>query len=287
MTSSGNGGARAGARPLAGKNAVVTGGASGIGRATAELFAEKGAKLHLVDRNAELLAQTASELRARGTTVRTHGVDVSDPAAVEKLASAVFAEDGAVDILHNNAGMGVGGPFTELTLEDIQRTVNVNLLGVAYGFHYFLPRMRKQGRPGHVVSTASGAGLVPIPMLAIYSASKHGVVALTEAVQAELAGEDVTFSVVCPGVIDTPILRNSPQRGARMDVDRIERLAKKFAASPRTVAEAVWHSYETKEVVVIAAPLFVNPAWWIRRLSPRASQISGRLTASLFHKVIG
>lgn len=274
-------------RPLEGKVAVVTGGASGIGRATAELLAEKGARIHLVDFDVAKLETTAAEMRATGATVHTHRVDVSAPAQVERLAATVFESEGAVDVLHNNAGIGVGGPFVDLTLEDIQRTIQINLLGTAYGIHYFLPRMRKQGRHGHIVNTASGAGLVPIPMLGIYSASKHGVVALTEALDAEMAGENVSFSVICPGVIDTPILRNSPQRGGLVDVDRIDRLAKRFAATPRTVAESVWHALETREVVVVAAPLFVTPAWLIRRLSPRASQIAQRLSVGVFSRVLG
>src|SRR5512139_2802749 len=177
---------RGGELELQGKVAVITGAASGIGRATADLLAAKGAKVHLVDIDAPLLERTASEMREAGATVVTHRVDVSDPEAVKALAQAVYDEDGAVDILHNNAGIGVGGPFSALSLEDIQRTVNINLLGTAYGIHFFLPRMRAQGRPAHIVNTASGAGLFPIPMLGIYSASKHGVVALTEALDAEL-----------------------------------------------------------------------------------------------------
>lgn len=280
----GSDGARRHDRPLEGKVAVITGGASGIGRATAELLAERGARIHLVDYDAAKLETTAAEMRAAGTTVQTHRVDVSDPAQVERLAATVFDAEGAVDVLHNNAGIGVGGPFVDLTLEDIQRTIQVNLLGTAYGIHYFLPRMLAQGRHGHIVNTASGAGLVPIPMLGIYSASKHGVVALTEALDAEQAGTNVSFSVICPGVIDTPILRNSPQRGGLADVDQIDRLAKRFAATPRTVAEAVWHALETREVVVVAAPVFVTPAWLVRRFSPRVSRVAQRLTASVFSR---
>ena len=280
-------GARRHRRPLEGKVAVVTGGASGIGRATAELLAEKGARIHLVDFDSAKLETTAAEMRAAGAMVVAHRVDVADPAQVERLAATVFEAEGAVDVLHNNAGIGVGGPFVELTLEDIQRTIHINLLGTAYGIHYFLPRMLRQGRHGHIVNTASGAGLVPIPMLGIYSASKHGVVALTEALDTEMAHEDISFSVICPGVIDTPILRNSPQRGGLVDVDRIDRLAKRFAATPRTVAESVWHALETRELVVVSAPIFVTPAWLIRRLSPRASRIAQRLTAGVFARRLG
>lgn len=267
--------------------AVVTGAASGIGRATALLLARRGAKVHAVDIAAEALEETALLARRDGATVVTHVVDVSDPAAVEALAEAVFAEDGAVDLLHNNAGIGVGGRFVDLTLDDLERTVGVNLLGTLYGLHFFLPRMQAQGRPGHVVNTASGAGLVPIPMLGVYSATKHGVVALTEALHAEHADGQVGFSVVCPGVIDTPILRNSPQRGGLVDVDRIDRLASRFAATPESVAEAVWDAYVAKKVVVVVAPVFVTPAWLLRRLSPRASLVGGRVAAASFSRVLG
>ena len=264
---------------LSGKVAVVTGAASGIGRATAELLVELGAKVHLVDINKALLGETASALRAAGGRVTTHVVDVADPAQIAALANAVYTEDQAVDLLHNNAGIGVGGRFADLTLEDIQRTININLLGTAYGIHYFLPRMKAQGRPGHIVNTASGAGLFPIPLLGTYCAAKHGVVALTEALDAELAGESVSVSVVCPGVNDTPILRNSPQRSAVMDVARIDALAKRFAVSPRAVALAVVDTLRSKEVVVVVAPLFVTPQWLVHRLSPRLSRVTSRASA--------
>ncbi|MBJ8348124.1 SDR family oxidoreductase [Antrihabitans sp. YC2-6] len=265
----------------------MTGAASGIGKATALLLARHGAKVHLVDIAADRLIEVADLVRAEGGEPVTHVVDVSDPAAMAELADAVFAGDAAVDLLHNNAGIGVGGRFIDLTLDDIQRTVGVNLLGTMYGLHYFLPRMRKQGRRGHIVNTASGAGLVPIPLLGTYSAAKHGVVALTEALHAEHADGQVGFSVVCPGVIDTPILRNSPQRGGLVDVDLIDRLAKRFAASPESVAEAVWDAYARRKVVVVVAPLFVTPAWWLRRLSPRAAQFGSRLTAVALEQVLG
>lgn len=267
--------------------AVVTGAASGIGRATALLIAHKGAKVHLVDIDADGLAEVADSIRAAGGDAATHVVDVSDPAAVAALADAVFAADGAVDLLHNNAGIGVGGRFVDLTLTDLQRTVGVNLLGTMYGLHYFLPRMLTQDRPGHIVNTASGAGLVPIPLLGTYSAAKHGVVALTEVLHAEHADGRVGFSVICPGVIDTPILRNSPQRGGLVDTDRIDRLAKRFAASPESVADAVWDAYVHRKVVVVVAPLFVTPAWLLRRLSPRASQFGNRLATATLERVLG
>lgn len=265
----------------------MTGAASGIGKATALLIARRGAKVHLVDIAPDRLAEVADLVRAEGSEPVTHVVDVSDPAAVAELADAVFVADGAVDLLHNNAGIGVGGRFVDLTLEDLQRTVGVNLLGTMYGLHYFLPRMLEQGRRGHVVNTASGAGLVPIPLLGTYSAAKHGVVALTEALHAEHSDGRVGFSVVCPGVIDTPILRNSPQRGGLIDVELVDRLAKRFAASPESVAEAVWEAYARRKVVVVVAPMFVTPAWWLRRISPRASQIGSRLTAAAFDRVLG
>src|SRR5207237_1024300 len=172
---------------LHGKVAVITGAGSGIGRSTALLLARRGASVHAADIDAESAERVSREISAAGGSATAHALDVSDPAAVEALAEAIFASDGHVDILHNNAGIGFGGNLEDTTVEDWQRIINVNLLGVAYGIQAFVPRMLAQGRPASVINTASLAGITPAPKLAPYAAAKWGVVGLTETLNVELA----------------------------------------------------------------------------------------------------
>jgi NAD(P)-dependent dehydrogenase (short-subunit alcohol dehydrogenase family) len=143
---------------LTGKTAVVTGAGSGIGRATARLLAQHGAKVHVADLNADATAAAANEIGANATA---HQLDVTRPEDLETLAETVFAADGRVDILHNNAGIGHGGDIEETTVEDWQRVIGVNLLGVAYGVQAFVPRMLKQDHPATIINTASELGLLP------------------------------------------------------------------------------------------------------------------------------
>src|SRR5437660_7254614 len=184
---------------LHGKIAVVTGGGSGIGRSTALLLARNGAKVHVADIDEERAWKVASEIQSAGGAAQAHSLDVSDAAAVDSFAAAVFAADGGVDILHNNAGIGHGGPIEATTIEDWQRVIGVNLLGVAYGVEAFVPRMLEQGRPASVINTASQAGITPAPKMAPYCASKYGIVGMTESLNAELSGRGIHFSAICPG----------------------------------------------------------------------------------------
>ena len=168
---------------LTGKIAVITGAGSGIGRSTARLLARHGAKVHVADLNAEAAAAVTCEI---GGGAIDHAVDVSRPEEVEALAKAIFDTDGRVDILHNNAGIGHGGDIEATTVEDWQRVIGVNLLGVAYGVQAFVPRMLKQAAPATIVNTASEAGLIPVARMVPYCASKFGVVGMSQALDAEL-----------------------------------------------------------------------------------------------------
>src|SRR3954469_18429076 len=178
----------------AGKIVVVTGAGSGIGRATAHLFGRLGARVHVADIDGESASGVAAEL-ADGVA---HTVDCSDPAAVEAFAERVFADGRGVDVLHNNAGIGHAGDIEQTTMEDWRRVIGVNLLGVAYGIQAFVPRLMAQERPATIVNTASAAGLIGVPQMAPYCASKHGVVGLTEALDTEMKVHGIRVWAVCP-----------------------------------------------------------------------------------------
>jgi NAD(P)-dependent dehydrogenase (short-subunit alcohol dehydrogenase family) len=194
--------------------AVVTGAASGIGLALAQRFAAEGMKVVMADVEAPALAAAADGLRGGGATVLATRVDVSRAEEVERLARETYEAFGAAHVLCNNAGVAVIGAVHEHTLADWQWVVNVNLWGVIHGVRAFLPRMLAGGDEGHIVNTASMAGLTTAPFMSVYDVTKHGVVALSEAMykEAQVTGSPIGVSVVCPGLIDTNIMRSSRNR---------------------------------------------------------------------------
>lgn len=266
-------------REFVGSVAVITGAGSGIGRATARAFAKQGAKLHIADVNAEAIAEVGAELEAAGTSTTTHVVDVSDPSAVEDFAARVYEADPVVDVLHNNAGIGHAGPTDDTTLEDWQRIIGVNLMGVIHGVHFFVPRMLAQGKASHIVNTASMAGLVAAPQMAPYCTSKFGVVGLSEALDAELGSRGIHVSAICPGVIDTAIVDTTTMRGEfAKSAGRVQRFYHTRGTSPDVVADAVLHAVKHKRIIQPTPRYQVTPAWMLKRISPRLSQFSSRLS---------
>ena len=264
---------------FAGKVVVITGAGSGIGRSTALLFARLGANVHVADVSADGAEATQRDIESAGGRAVAHAVDVSDPAAVEDLAERVYAEQAAVDVLHNNAGIGHGGDTVETTVEDWQRVIGVNLLGVAYGVQAFVPRMLAQGRPATIVNTASGAGLVPAARMAPYCASKFGVVGMTEALNAELAPQGIHFCAICPGIINTPIVGSAIARGEfAQRRERAVDFYERRGATPDQVAEAVIDAVRKHKLIQPVPKSHVVPLWLLHRLSARAIQPIARAT---------
>ena len=265
----------AGMDQVRGKVAVVTGGASGIGRALATRFVAEGMNVVIADVEAEPLEAAANELGAFG--VRT---DVADADSVAALAEATLERFGAVHVVCNNAGVGGGGQIKDLTLKDWQWVIDVNLWGVIHGVHTFLPHLLENADGGHIVNTASMAGLVAAPGIGPYNAAKYGVVAISETLAAELAadGSQVGVSVLCPGLVRTNIftsqrnrpaeLRN-PQRktGARRANDQIAQALLERGIDPAVVAGRVFDAIRTNTFWIITHPEFL-PA-----VAERAEQI--------------
>ena len=199
---------------LNGKGAVVTGGASGIGLATAKVLASKGAKVVLADIEQGALDRAVADLRADGA--EAHGVicDVRSLEAVQALADAAFDALGQVHVVFNNAGIAVGGPILEMTHDDWRWTIDVDLWGPIHGVEAFLPRIVEQGDGGHILFTASFAGLVPNSGLGPYCVAKYGVVALAEVLYRELREHEIGVSVLCPMRVGTNIGNSERNRQA-------------------------------------------------------------------------
>jgi NAD(P)-dependent dehydrogenase (short-subunit alcohol dehydrogenase family) len=204
-------------KDLAGKVAVITGAGSGFGREFARIGARERMKLVLADVQQDALDESVEEARRSGAEALGVRTDVSSAADVERLAARTMERFGAAHLLFNNAGVAGGGGFVwEASLEDWQWIMGVNLMGVVHGIRSFVPLMLEQGGECHVVNTASAAGLVSAPLMAVYNVSKHGVVALSETLHHDLraAGARIGVSVLCPAFVPTNISTSERNRPA-------------------------------------------------------------------------
>ena len=266
--------------------AVITGAGSGIGRATALRLGGLGATVYAADIDAPSAEATAGEIRRQGGGATAHALDVADANAVEVLAAEVFAADGRVDVLHNNAGIAHSGPVEETPLEDWRRIVEINLMGVIHGIHAFVPRMLEQGGESQIVNTASGLGLIAGVELAPYCTTKFAVVGLSESLNAELRPRGIGVTALCPGIIATNIVTESTARGDM--AARKQSIADFYArrgASPDAVAEAVVKAVRKRRVVQTVPTSHVVPAWIAGRVSLRAGQAAARLTHRLAQRM--
>jgi len=213
---------------LTGKVAVITGGASGIGYATAKALAAKGAKIMIADIEAAALDKAVAALSSSGAKAEGIVCDVSNLASVQHLAETAFSKMGAVHIVFNNAGVAVGGPISEMKHSDWEWIIKVDLWGPIHGVEAFLPRLIEQRQGGHMLFTASFAGLVPNEGLGPYCVAKYVVVALAEVLRREIRRHDIGVSVLCPMRVETNIGNSERNRAADFGG---------AAASPRVQAQ--------------------------------------------------
>lgn len=255
------------ARNFADCVAIVTGAASGIGEALAAELAQKGARVTLCDIDERAVTEVAERLRRAGGQVYAARVDVTAADAVRALIAETVQRDGRLDLLINNAGIGVGGEAHEISLADWRRVLDVNLHGVIHGVQAAYPILVRQGG-GHIVNIASVAGLAPYPLTAPYVTSKHAVVGLSLSLRAEAAAYGVRVSVACPGAIRTAIWHKSPMRG---DWDR-ERLLKAMPlkTSAESCARTILRGVERNEAIILVT-LEARLMWWLQRLCPSLS----------------
>jgi NAD(P)-dependent dehydrogenase (short-subunit alcohol dehydrogenase family) len=258
-------------RNLSGKKALVTGAASGIGRALALELAGRGADLAICDVDEGGLKATEDKIRALGRKTITQRVDVSKPQEMEGFARAVHGQWEAVDVLVNNAGVGLGAEFLDTELQDWEWILGINLKGVIYGCHFFAPQMVQRGHGGHVVNIASMAAFIPFPPLCAYNVTKGGVVSLSESLRSELRPHGIGVTAVCPGVIATSIADNMRYRGASAGEEarrQSKELMLRRGYTPERAARNILKAVaRNRAVAPIALEAWI--AYYLKRAVPR------------------
>jgi len=255
------------------KNAVVTGAGSGIGQSIARLLGRNGVRVHCADIDGDAATAIAAELD--GATA--HTVDVTNAEAVADLAERVFAEDGRLDLLFNNAGIGHAGLVADTELDDWRQVMEINVMGVINGIHAFLPRMQQQGGNAHIINTASAAGLIALPRMAPYCASKHAVVGLSQSLAAELHGSPIKVTILCPGIINTAIVKKTRMRG---EIESHQSQAVDYyetkGTSPDKVASDLLQDVRKGKLFCVSPRGEVGIGWLTQRISPQLTQMIAR-----------
>ena len=271
-----------------GATAIVTGGASGIGRALAEELAKRGCEVLLADLQIELAEEVASEIHVSGGKVRAMKIDVTNFSAMEQMVQETVKRTGRLDYFFNNAGIGIGGNVNHYGIEDWNQIIGINLRGVINGVQAAYQIMMKQGF-GHIVNTGSMAGLMPGPGVVAYATTKHAVVGLSKSLRAEAAEMGVRVSVLCPGVIRTPILEGGKYGRILMDIppERLSRMWEKLKPmSPNIFAKKVLNSVAKNKAIIIL-PLWWKLFWWINRLSPSLGIFLAQKSFQYMQKELG
>ena len=232
-------------RTVTGKRVLVTGAASGIGRATAIASARKGAQLFLTDIDEEPLRAVAEEIGAGVAYAKA--LDISDHDAVVAMAEEIHSAHGSLDIVMNVAGIAIWGTLETLTHEQWRRVVDVNLMGPIHVLECFVPAMISAGRGGHVVNVSSAAGLFGLPWHAPYSAAKFGLRGVSEVLRFDLRRHDIGVSLVCPGAVDTGLVNTIEIAGIDRTSPTIQRFTRRFqrdAVTPETAAARILEGVE-------------------------------------------
>ncbi|HZC53694.1 MAG TPA: SDR family oxidoreductase [Mycobacterium sp.] len=261
------------ASSVPGKLAFVTGGASGIGAALTARLVDGGAEVWIADRQIGPARELAQRLSGGGAQVHAIELDVRDYSSFERAVADAVQHSGRIDYLFNNAGIGVAGEVDSYTLDDWNDVFDVNLRGVVHGIQAVYPIMIRQ-RSGHIVNTASMAGLVASPGSVSYTATKHAVVGISKALRVEAERHGVRVSVLCPGVIRTPILTGGKYGRVDMagvsDEDILKSWERLRPMAPEKFAERALRAVLRGKAIIVV-PAWWKAFWYLERLSPALS----------------
>lgn len=257
---------------FAGRRCLVTGAASGIGRATALRLAEQGAELYLTDRDSDGLERTVAEARALGAQVPEHrALDIADYEQVAAFGAAVHAAHPSMDVVLNIAGVSAWGTVDRLSHDQWHKMIAINLMGPIHVIETFVPPMVAARRGGHLVNVSSAAGLVALPWHAAYSASKYGLRGLSEVLRFDLARHRIGVSVVVPGAVNTPLVNTVEIAGVDREDPKVARWVRRFtghAVSPERAADKILAGVAKNRYLVYTSPdiralyAFKRFAWW-------------------------
>lgn len=260
------------AQSFAGKRCFLTGAASGIGRSTALKLAAEGAELFLTDRNAEGLEETVADVRALGATVSAHrALDISNYEEVAAFAADIHSAHPSMDIVMNIAGVSAWGTVSHLSHRHWESMVAINLMGPIHVIESFLPPMVLAGNGGSLVNVASAAGLVALPWHAAYSASKYGLLGVSEVLRFDLARHGIGVSVVVPGAVRTPLVHSVEIAGVDRDHPQVRKWVDRFsghAVTPELVADKMLRGMSRNRFLIYtshdirALYAFKRVAWW-------------------------
>jgi len=272
-----------------GATAIVTGGASGIGRALAEELAKRGCEVVLADLQIELAEEVASEINVSGGKAKAVRIDVTNVSVMEQLVQETAKLTGRLDYMFNNAGIVIGGYVHNYGIKDWSQIIDVNLRGVINGVHAAYRIMMRQGF-GHIVNTASMAGLMPGPGNVAYTTTKHAVVGLSKSLRAEAAQMGIRVSVLCPGAVRTPILEGGGKYGKMLieiPPEQVRRMLERLRPmSPNIFAEKVLNSVAKNKAIIIV-PSWWKLFWWINRLSPSLGMFLAQKRFQKMQKELG
>jgi NAD(P)-dependent dehydrogenase (short-subunit alcohol dehydrogenase family) len=247
------------------KVVVITGGASGIGREIALYTGRRGARVVVADLHSEAAARTAKEIESAGSDCAVKSVDVANRTDVEHLIHETTAEYGRIDVLINNAGVGVDGEFKDMTLGHWQHVMDVNLWGVVYGTYFVYPIMIEQSY-GQIVNVSSLAGLLPGGLMTSYAASKHAVTGLTLGLRAEARQYGIKVNLLAPGFMETPLHDRTPKVSDYLNSEKNRQRTKRFPTARQCIS-TMMKGIE-KDRAVIIAPRRHRVYWRLYRLFP-------------------
>jgi NAD(P)-dependent dehydrogenase (short-subunit alcohol dehydrogenase family) len=271
-----------------GKSCLVTGAASGIGRATALAVARRGGRLVLTDVQAERLGEAVDEIRrAGGIVLEAAPADVTSYEAVTELADRVHAAHGSLDIVMNVAGTSLWGPIERLENEHWRKMVEVDLMGPIHVMEAFVPPMVAAGRGGHLVNVSSAAGLLGLPWHAAYSAAKFGLRGVSEVLRFDLRLHGIAVTLVCPGAVATPLVDTLEIVGVDRQHPAARRMAEEFvrrAHTPAQVAEDIVRGVERGKYLVFTSR-DIRVAFFLQRVFPPAYELAMRALNRRFVRV--
>ena len=239
---------------LSGKKVLITGAASGIGRATAIAMGKSGCHLFLTDINGDGLRKTAESITGAGGKVYMAQVlDVSQYQAMKAFAKKVHEDYGVLDILINVAGIALFSKIEDMQHRDWEKIMEVNLWGVIHGLECFIPEMIRAGKGGHVVTVSSTAGIIGLPWHAAYAGSKHALLGISEALRYDLKKHNIGVSVICPGAVNTELVQNVRIHANKEGVEKGRRLFLKIATTPEKAALSIMKAIRTGKFLNITS----------------------------------